>query len=77
MVFSVALRHLKNERLHVSRLPILGMCLFFDLPLDSREELRFKNTHPLTYEFILNNFDPIEVSQNPAYRIFKARGGKQ
>ncbi|MYN15032.1 hypothetical protein GSY71_17995 [Pusillimonas sp. TS35] len=51
-----------------------GFVLVFDFPLDGREELRFKNTHPLTYQFILENFDPIEVSQNPAYRIFKARG---
>jgi hypothetical protein len=54
-----------------------GFIFVFDLPLDGREELRFKNTHPLTHRFILENFDPIEVSQNPAYRIFKARGEKQ
>lgn len=54
-----------------------GFVFVFDLPLDGREELRFRNTHPLTYQFILKNFDPIEVSQNPAYRIFKARGEKQ
>ena len=54
-----------------------GFVFVFDLPLDGREELRFKNTHPLTHQFILDNFDPIEISQNPTYQIFKARGDKQ
>lgn len=51
-----------------------GFVLVFDLPLDGRDELRFKNTHPLIYQYILNNFEPIAVSQNPAYEIYKARG---
>lgn len=51
-----------------------GFVMVFDLPLDGREELRFKNTHPLTYRFIRENFDPLEFPQNPAYQIFKARG---
>ena len=54
-----------------------GFVFVFDLPLDGREDLRFRNTHPLTYKFIQENFDPTEVSQNTAYQIFKARGEKQ
>ena len=54
-----------------------GFVLVFNLPLDGREDLRFKNTHPLTHRYILENFDPLEVSQNPAYQIFKARGERQ
>ena len=54
-----------------------GFVLILDLPLDGREELRFRNTHPLTYKFILENFDPMDVSQNPAYQIFKSRGETQ
>ncbi|MXS79470.1 hypothetical protein ABF86_01525 [Nitrosomonas sp. GH22] len=46
----------------------------FDLPLDGRDELRFKNTHPLIHQYIFNNFDPVSISQNPAYQIYKARG---
>ena len=33
-----------------------------------------QRTHSLTHHFILENFDPIEVSQNPVYQIFKTRG---
>lgn len=54
-----------------------GFVIIFDLPLDGREELRFKNTHPLTHQFILDNFDSIDVSQNSAYQIYKARGTRQ
>jgi hypothetical protein len=54
-----------------------GFVFVIDLPLDGREELRFRNTHPLTYRYILENFDPLDVSQNPSYQIFQARGERK
>lgn len=54
-----------------------GFAFIFDLPLDGRDELRFKNTHPLIHQYILNNFDPVSISQNPAYQIYKARGAER
>lgn len=50
-----------------------GFVFVFDMPLDGREELRFKNTHPLTYRFIVENFDRLELTQNPAYQVFKSK----
>jgi hypothetical protein len=50
-----------------------GFVFVFDLPLDWRDELRFKNTHPLIYQFILDNFEPLSDSPIPAYQIFKAK----
>lgn len=47
--------------------------LIFDLALDGREDLRFKNTNPLVNRFILDNFDRMEISSNPAYQIFRSR----
>jgi hypothetical protein len=47
--------------------------LVFDAPLDGREELRFRNTHPLINQYILSNFDLLPDSPDPAYYIYKAR----
>jgi hypothetical protein len=51
--------------------------LVFDAPLDGREELRFRNTHPLINQYILNNFDLLPDSPDPAYHIYKAKRGDQ
>jgi len=50
-----------------------GFAFIFDLPLDGRDEMRFKNTHPLIHQFILNNFESVSNPDNPAYQIYKAR----
>lgn len=62
------------ERIEASR---PGFALIFDLSLDGRDELRFKNTHPLINQYILDNFDPAPTAQNPAYQIYRARGAKR
>lgn len=64
------------ERKEIERIKAAkpGFAFIFDMPLDDREELRFKNTHPLIYQYILNNFDSISHPHNPAYHIYKARG---
>lgn len=61
------------ERIRKSR-PAFALVL--DRPLDRRDELRFKNTHPLIYRHILDNFDPAPNSPNPIYQIFKAKDVK-
>lgn len=47
--------------------------LVVDYALDGRDELRFKNTHPKTHQYIINNFDLIEIPSNSAYRIYRSR----
>jgi hypothetical protein len=49
-----------------------GFILIYDLPLDGREELRFRNTHPLIHQYILNNFELLPGSPNPAFQIYKS-----
>lgn len=50
-----------------------GFAIVIDLPLDGRDELRFKNTHPLIHNYIVNNFELVPVSPQPAYQIYKAK----
>lgn len=62
------------ERIKTAR---SGFALILDIPLDGRDELRFRNTHPLIHQYILDNFEPLPNSPNPAYQIYKAKGGEQ
>ena len=50
-----------------------SFALVFDLPLDGHNELRFQNTHPLIYQYILDNFEPLPNSFNPAYHIYTVK----
>lgn len=50
-----------------------GFVLIYDLPLDGREELRFHNTHPLIYRYIVEHFNRLPDSPNPAYLIYTSR----
>lgn len=54
-----------------------GFALVIDLSLDGRDDLRFRNTHPLINQYILDNFEPLPNSPNPTYQIFKANGSIQ
>jgi hypothetical protein len=67
------------ERAEIERIKsaMPGFAFVFDLPLDGRDELRFRNTHPLIHQYILDNFEPLPSSPNPAYRIFKAKEAAQ
>jgi hypothetical protein len=50
-----------------------GFALIVDLPLDGNDALRFRNTHPLIYRYIQDNFDLLPDSPNTAYQIYKAK----
>ena len=41
-----------------------------DLPLDGRDDLRFKETHPEIYKYISENFDILPTTNNPVYQIY-------
>jgi len=51
-----------------------GFVFVLDHALDGRDDLRFKNTHPLTHQYILENYQRLAVSPNPAYHIYKPKG---
>lgn len=50
-----------------------GFALVFDMALDGRDELRFRNTHPLTYQYIVDKFERVPDSSSPAYEIYKPK----
>lgn len=52
-----------------------GFALVVDFPSDGREELRFRNTHPLIHQYILDHFERLPDSPNPAYLIYTEKGG--
>ncbi|PRC93559.1 hypothetical protein [Solimicrobium silvestre] len=49
--------------------------IVLDIPLDGHNELRFKNTHPLIHQYIVDNFDLIPNSLNQTYQIYKSKEG--
>ena len=63
------------ERAEIERIKIAKpvFALIFEHALDRRDELRFKNTHPLTYQYIVAHFERLPDTENPAYQIYKAR----
>jgi hypothetical protein len=54
-----------------------GFALVLDLPLDGRDELRFQNTHPLIYQYILDHFERLSDSPSPSCQIYRAKRNAQ
>lgn len=50
-----------------------GFAIILDKPLIGRDELRFSNTHPLTYRYILAHFDRQPDVLGPDYQIYKTK----
>ena len=47
-----------------------GFVLVFDHALDGNDELRFENTHPLIYRYIVENFKKLDDIPNSKYQIY-------
>lgn len=63
-------QHKEIERIKRSN-PSLVVIL--DVPLDGRDELRFKNTHSLIYKYVTEYFEAIPETSRPTYLIYKAK----
>ncbi|SFO03728.1 hypothetical protein SAMN05216386_2440 [Nitrosospira briensis] len=63
------------QREEIERIKITnpGFILVYDWPLDGREELRFRNSRPLIHRYIVDNFELLSHSPNPAYQIYRPR----
>lgn len=51
-----------------------GFALIYDLALDGDEQLRFKNSHPLTYRYFADNFQRVPNPLKPELELFVAKG---
>ena len=78
-IFPVFPRTPAFEKTEIARIKMAnpGFVLVFDIPVDGRDELRFRNTHPLIHQYIMDNFERLSDSPNPAYQIYKAKGMAQ
>ncbi|NOT12374.1 MAG: hypothetical protein HOP23_11180 [Methylococcaceae bacterium] len=48
-----------------------GFAIILDLTLDGREDLYFRNTHPMIEQYIRDNFEPLSgYTENPTYQIY-------
>jgi hypothetical protein len=68
---SDAFQHSEIERIKAAN---PGFAIIFDLPLDGRDELRFRNTHPLIDQYIRDHFELLNgYTKNPAYQIYRSK----
>lgn len=75
-IFPLFPRSENFERAEIERMKAAdpAFAIVLDVPLDGRDELRFRNTHPLTDQYIRNQFQPLTgYTQNPAYQLYKSK----
>jgi hypothetical protein len=66
------------QRQEIARLAAArpAFALIIDYPLDGREELRYRNTHPLIEQYIESNFELVKsITTNPVLQVYRPSGG--
>lgn len=72
---SVAFQQAEIERIKAAN---PGFAVIDDFPLDGRDDLRFRNTHPIVDQYIRDNFEPlIGYSRNPAFQVYRSKQAGQ
>lgn len=74
-IYSIVPRRVAFERKEVARLAAAApaFAMIIDFPLDGRDELRYRNTHPLLNQYVADNFHRVEYANDPAYLIYRAK----
>lgn len=76
-IYALLPRNAEFQRKEIERIKAArpGLVLILDVPNDGRDDLRFRNTHPLIQQFIRENFDPVAVAgwPQPTYQFYKGR----
>lgn len=76
-IYALLPRSAEFQRKEIERIKAArpGLVLILDVSNDGRDDLRFRNTHPLIEQFIRENFDAAAVAgwPPPIYQFYKAR----
>lgn len=51
-----------------------GFVFIFDHALDGHDELRFKNTHPLTHAYVVEHFERVRYPFRDDYQVYVSKG---
>ena len=76
-IYSLFPRSEAFQRAEITRIEAAdpGFVIVFDFPLDGREDLRYRNTHPLIHGYLREHFEPINgYTANQAYEVFTSNG---
>lgn len=74
-IYPITPRNIEFEKREIELLKknSIGFAFIVDTPLDDKEELRFSRTHPLTFQYFIDNFDLIEKSPTRDILLFRKR----
>ena len=66
---SAAFQQAEIERIKATK---PGFVVIDDFPLDGREEMRFRNSHPILDQYIRDNFELLPGdARNPAFQVYR------
>jgi len=72
---SVAFQQAEIERIKAAN---PGFVVIGDFPLDDRDELRFRNTHPIIDRYIRDNFERLNgYAGNSAFQIYRSKQAEE
>ncbi|HUL00929.1 MAG TPA: hypothetical protein VLX29_08750 [Nitrospirota bacterium] len=68
-IYALFPRKKSFQDMEINRIQVANtrMVILADIALDGREELRFKSTHPVIYDFIRKNYRPLTIENSPEY----------
>jgi hypothetical protein len=71
---SVAFQQAEIERIKAAN---PGFVVIDDRFLDRRDDLRFRNTHPIIDQYIRDHFEPLDGYSRSAFRVYRSKQAEQ
>jgi hypothetical protein len=78
-IYPILPRRESFEREEIERIKMANprFVFIYDVGLDGREALRFQNSHPLEYQYIIDHFERLPDSPRSIYQIYNAKGNSE